>query len=349
MLDTLFKARQRGGDPLDDFHSKMIAKAVAKGKSLAEQGLPNTTFDKLSTYTGEITAGYRSKLSDSMKAYGGDHARLAQAEKESLTGKGLRIEKLLEKHRESYRKLRIEKDSLPHNDYESHKTFGLWVVIVVLAAAEGIFAHPAFRLFDASNNFLQYLLLAGLVVFFTFLPHAVIGIYKATEESRYKTPIRIGTGVTILMGFYVLAVMRGMYLQNIGSTTMANVKAVSTLPMKPWFFMAVSMLFMVVTCYCAFLLPDKSQKKSNVRAKQIDGKLAELDAEISRLERDHMAIPDMVYASEQRVSRQRQDGESMKQRINAMHVEAIHAFITSNQTYRTDQPTCYTDEIPSLN
>lgn len=348
MLD-MFKTRQRESDPLDAFRSQMIAKAEAKGKSLAQQGLPKTTFDTLSTYTGEFTAGFRSKLSECLKPYEGNHDRLAQAEKESLTGKGLRIEKLLEKHRESYRKLNLEKESLPHNDYESHKTFGLWVVIFILAAAEGIFAHPAFRLFDASNNLMQYMLLAGLVIFFVFLPHAVIGIYRATEESRYKVVIRTATGATILMGFYVLAVMRGMYLQNIGSTTMTSVKAMSALPLKSWFFMAVSLLFMVVTCYCAYLLPDKSQKKSNVRAKQIDDKLAELEAEIDKLERDHMAIPDMVYASEQRVSRQQIDRDSIRQRISAMHAEVIHAFITSNQTHRSDQPSCYNDPIPSLN
>ena len=181
-----------------------------------------------------------------------------------------------------------------------------------------------------------------------FLPHAVIGIYRATEESRYRHPIRIVTAAVILLGFYVLAVMRGMYLQNIGATTMASVRAVTTMPLKSWFFMAVSLLFMVVTCYCAFLLPDKGQKKSNVRAKQIDGKLADLDNEIARLEREHMDIPDRLYASEQRVSRQQLDGESVRQRFEALHTEAIHAFITSNQTYRSDQPTCYNDPIPSL-
>lgn len=350
MLNSVFKNQKSEGDPIDAFHAKMVSTAESKGKSSAAQGLPRPTGDTLSSYTGTITASYRSQLSQTLRPYAGDHDRMFQTEKESLNSKSERIERLLDKSKESKRTLILERDSLSHTDYETHKTLGLRIIIVVLAIAEGIFALPAFRLFDSSNNLFQYFLLAGLVTFFIFLPDALIGIYRATEQSRYKHLIRIATIAVVLTGLYVVAIMRTTYLQSISTTTMRDVKAVSALPLKGYFFVAISLLFLVVTCYCSYLLPNRDEKKSNGRAKQIDTKLSNLDDEIRGYEQELQNIPDRLYASEQRISRMQVDAESIKQRFTSLHLEAIHAYISSNQTHRSDRshPACFNDEIPSL-
>ena len=351
MLNNVFRQLQDKGDPINAKHQTLLANAQTKGKALAQKSLPKMG-DSLEPYIGTIRSGYSNLLSEFLRPLAGNHQQMAHSEKENLNNKVQKVEKQLGVAQETERTLNLERDNLPHNDYQTKGNIWLHVVIILLAFGEGIYTKPAFALFDISNNLFQYFILAMLTVFFIFLPHTLVGIFKSTEDSKYKYQIRIGTAVIVLIGFWVLASMRTMFLQNIGSTTMQDVKAYSTLPLKEWCFVGVQCLFLVVTCYCAYLAPfsSREEKKSNGRAKQLDAKLRDVGEQIRRHETELEAIPERLHSSEMRWSQRQTDTESMKVRINAMFLEAINVFIDENVLYRSDhvRPDCFDEPVRPL-
>lgn len=349
MLDKIFKPKSTEVDQVSAFHSEMLQTAAAKGKTAAEQNLPGPN-DKLSTFTGVITSAYRSRMAQALKPYSGNMSRLMKAEKDTLTQNKQQNEKQLERLRENRRTLKLELGALAFNDYESHKTLGLWAVIICLGSFEGIFSFPAVKMFDSSNALFQYVLLAGLIAFFIVLPRSLNGIYRATADVANGWIIRAITVCVVLAGFWVIAVLRTSYLQNIGSTTLNTVQVGSAMQLKPIFFLGISCLFLVTTCYCDYLIPTREEKKSNLRAKQLDQKIADLDRQISGLESEVNSIPDTLYSSEKRFARQRVEADAIRDRFEGMHQEALYAFISSNQANRAgEMPACFSAELPKLN
>jgi len=331
------------------FNTSQVNSIEALAKSLALKGLPKAENDILSAYTSSYTAGYKGVLVQQLKSFGGDHDRLAQAERDNLIERRTRIEKKLEKALETKRTMDINREEIPA-DYRVRNNFPNYAAIGVIAFGEAILSKSALSIFDNANNLYQVFILACLTLIYVLLPASIIKVYRATEEAEHKHIIRIGFGAIIIAGFFVIAILRTTFLQNIGTTTLDDVKASSTLPIKPIYWIGLNMLFLVVSVYCASLIETRDEKKINIKAKDLDKKLKGLDEEIREYERQLDDIPNKLYEIERRLDRQKTEEESVKQRITSLHVSCINSFITTNNLYRTDgaHPTCYDDPIPSL-
>ncbi|CAM6002395.1 unnamed protein product [Sphagnum balticum] len=348
MFKNLFGHSEEKGDPITNAHEKFLAEAHIKGRNLSTK--LKSAKGPLELHVAPIRAQYARLASEHTQPFGGDHAQRAQSEKEYLTKRSEQLATQLEKARETERTLELGREQLPKKQYKSRNKKLLWAVIILLAFGDALVTKPALEIFSINSNVFQFLMLIVLTGIFVIIPHGIVGTFRASENSKYKMPIRLVALGVLLFGLFTLANMRSIFLQNIGDTTMDDVKAVSVVEMKICYFIGLNLFFLFASTYCVFLLGTDTENESYDKAKEIDARLAEIRAEIKTIEAELEQIPYKIYTSEHEWSEKQAGKESLKNLINSLFLQSASAFISECLLYSTleDRPAFFDEPNLSI-
>jgi hypothetical protein len=349
MLSSLFKSKEASGsqDPIIKRHERNLAKEQLRGRSLAARLLPKSG-DSLESYIAPIRAEYQAMGAEFIPVMSSDAKDLAEAEKGNLVTKSEQLTNQVNQAREMERTLNLQRDTLLNTNYKSQNKKLLYAVVVILALGEALVTRPALSIFTENSNLVECLVLIMLTVFFIVLPHGIVITFRASEDSKYKTPIRIVALAVILFGLFVLANMRSIYLQQIGNTTMADVKATSTVPMKIWWFIGLNLFFLFASTLCVFMMGTSDENESHDRARDIDKRIEAARAEAARCERELQNMPDRIYASDRQWSQKQAERDAVRNRINSLFLQTANSFISENMLYRSDRPACLDELVKPL-
>jgi uncharacterized protein YlxW (UPF0749 family) len=346
MFKKIFREKEMG-DAISVRGTRAIADAQGRGRALASNNLPKAD-DNLELYIAPIRGEFEALLAEHVRSLGADHRELAEAERKNLDSRSERLTKQIEQVREEERTLKLSREVLPHTNYKGRNKKGLYAVMIILALGEALVTRPALAIFTANSNAVELLVFIMLTVVFVVLPHGVMITFRASENSKYMIPIRLVALTVILGGFFVLANMRSIYLQQIDTTTMSNIQAVSTVPMKIWWFIGLNLFFLFSSTLCVYMLGTSDENESKDSAQELDARLAKLREEIRTLDDELHGIPNRIYASERQWSQRQADRDAMKSRIASLFMQACSAFISENMMFRKDRPSCFDTPIRPL-
>ena len=335
-------------DELEERHLSLRARGESLGKNLGLKGLP-AEGQTLAQHLGPLIGGYRGLLNTYCKQPTGKEDTLSNLKQKSLADKQAHLQTRLPKLQDKEQTLLLQREELP--PVTGEEKGGLWIhiMIVCIALFEAIFSRKAASVFDAGNNIIQIIIILVLTAIFVALPHGLIRTYRATKESRYRFLIWGGIAVIILCGFYALSVMRSLYIANLSMTSLDKVSITNMLTLSPIYFIFLQCLLLFISTMCASFLPSDEDKKRSRDIKDLDKRIADTQAEISRIE-DQLGggLSEREFRDETAKADGEARAEAMRQRIKSMFEESVGAFVEANSRWRNGPPPACMNQMPEL-
>lgn len=336
-------------DSIGTGQPKRIEAARAAGKMAALTNRP-LEGDKPEAYLAGIIGDYRALLSEALRHGTANQQKLLESEHRTLEENRKVTRERNEKTAELRRVALLEREGLPIEHFSQGSDWWKWALGILCAGFEGYYTEPAAQMFHPyGNNIVRACVFVFLTAIFLGVGHLLVGLFRQTQETPHKWMWR-GAVLGVLGGtFYGLGVMRISYINNIGMTTMQNIKATSSLPLHPIYYLLLSTMLMGISAWCAFSLKTSEQKEQGKRAKELDDHIRNLGRQIEESDQRLDSYPDLLHATEVRKAQVQADAERTTARITAMFQSAVNAYRETNLAYRTDRvrPTSF-DEIVSL-
>ncbi len=331
-------------DSLEQNHQLILKDSTNSAKRLAILNKPERN-DSMNAYDAPIRARYM-QIYQKERSHVQDTEMIAKntlAQKQSEQNQRAR----LTTRKAELNLLKSEEAEDPNTDTEIRKGgWSIHIVIIAIAVFEAKITQAAFSLFVSSNNFEQIGNVVFLTIAFAALPHLIVKLIRATETNPHKWYIRIAAAIMLIGCYAAFAVIRSMYVKNIGGLSLNEVEVGSVLPLKPYHFIAIQVFLLAIAVYLATCLPtdrDRTREKRSLRIEQ-------LEKIIERMEDELQNIPSRTYQSE--VTRQEEQlvEEKLKARLQEMFRESWALFVSENITHRNDgvHPLCFNDIPQSL-
>ena len=346
MLNPFNKPEEQ--DVLEKAHSTLRAKAEVLGKNAGLKDLPSDS-QTLLQHLGPITGGYRNLINMYCKKPSGKEDTIATLKQKSATEKQVHLSTRLQKLQDKEQTLLLEREELPEVEGEEKASPWIHIMIVCIALFEAIFSRKAASVFDSGNNIIQIIIIWVLTAIFIALPHGLVRVYRNTKHSQYRLFIWGGITVIILAGFFALAQMRSLFIANLSLSSVEKTTTGPTLTLAPIYFIFIQTLLLFISTMCASFLPSSEDKKRGSNIKNIDKRIADTQAEISRIENElGGAISERSLREEMSKADSEARTEAMRERIKSMFEESAGVFVSTNARWRkTPMPECM-NNIPEL-
>jgi hypothetical protein len=354
MFEKMFASKQAVvTDPIQDEHERLILKAKTTAKTLAQKNLPKLTGETLAPYIEGLRNSYQSMYSrynsnhqaESLKELTNAEQTHSNSLREQLEGKVTHL-------KDAIRRATLEREAMPEVKPAVDGGWKVHLFLLFLAMLDATFCKSAFSMYDRSNNLFQLIVFVGMVALFSVLPVVLVKVYRSTKESPNRYFIWGSIGFVLIAGWTVLGIFRSTLIQNIGSTTLDYVQTGGSIPLNPLFFVAINLMFTLISCLCyAFYSPNDEEKSLAAKTQGADSKLANLERQLQAAEENLSRIPDRVYQGHLRRSESAAESKRIGERISALYKECISIFIEENTIYRSDlgRPACFDSNIPDLN
>jgi|GEM_PF-3161320 peptidoglycan hydrolase CwlO-like protein len=330
-----FKENQPPGDPMEQDHQRLVTIAARLGKSTGERNAPVEGED-LASYFGQLTAGYQSMVATNVtRLIATTSSSISDFQQTSMKDKVKRLNANLTDFNEKLRKAMMQRDELPQNiDHSKH--IGVRVFIVVIALFESFFTAKAFAVFSHGSNLAQLFVLGGLTVVFVLLPSAIVWVIRNTEDKPNKWLFRGLAFLIVIAAFITLGILRSIFLQNIGSTTLSAVKANGSVELKPWYFAILNIFFTFISTYACLQIPDNTQRRNAENETKLNEKIADLENRIRQTEDQITRLPDTLVNSENTRQQNIAVAQEKAGQINSLYYQACSEYIEANLKWRSD-------------
>lgn len=347
-MKKLFNSNQSKGDPIADEHTLLLALAQ-EARPLAERGLPSNG-QSITPYITAITSGYNELVAKYVTSQiAATSQKSADFYQTSLKEKTVRLTEQRTELREQLQRANMHKASLP-TDTAYGKSILLRSGIITLSLLESSYTISSMMMFSRGSNLKTVITAIGLAVLFIILPEGLAWLVRKTEGLANKWIIRSAIFLVVIAAFTVFGLLRNNYLIHYSDTTLQQASPMSGAEgLHVWYYVILSILFLLCTTYLSLLIPSSSQLINGKNERKASSEIHSLEARILQIENDLNRIPEESVASESSRQERIAQARANYHRINSLYGQNVGEWKSINLKFRqSEAPACFFEPLPVL-
>jgi hypothetical protein len=323
---------------IESGHIRLMETARINGRHLAEKNLPDPRGGRVTSYTGEIKAGYERLIAEVLEStQPATHYPESKIDADFYRLKCEGIDTSInELERQNLN------DSYHLNGYDPGGIISRLLIVLFLTGlvflGEAIFNTKAFLITGDNLLFATTLSVCLSAAVFIFSHVSVFLIKKS--RSVWKRRLIIASVLLLVTGLFIaMAVFRSRYLEAHGVIV------------EPYYFVIINIFFFIVSALMSyFFLPSWEELKEANDKRKISRQIKRRNKEIKSLNGQKDLIKVRIKDDSKMRARMIYLTKYVLNKVQKMYREAQATFISTNLNFRRDGqcPSCFNDQFDDI-